>query len=189
MSSPDLADADLLRQVAEGDEAALRTLMDRHVAWLRMRLSRRVGDPDVVADVLQDTFVAVWRSASRWRGDGEVGAWIWGIAIRRLVSRLRSQAAQAAPSPVSAEVLDSAADPVISAEDEVLLAVEHGDVGMALNQLSPELRRVVQATLVDGLTTREAARMLGIPQGTVKGRLRAARSALRAQVAPVRRYS
>jgi RNA polymerase sigma-70 factor (ECF subfamily) len=60
---------------------------------------------------------------------------------------------------------------------------------MALNQLSPELRRVVQATLVDGLSTREAARMLGIPQGTVKGRLRAAKSALRAQVAPVRRYS
>lgn len=151
-----------------------------------MRLSRRVGDPDVLADVLQDTFVAVWRSAGRWRGDGEVGAWIWGIAIRRLVSRLRGHEA---PSPVSAEVLGSAADPVISAEDEVLLAVEHGDVGMALNQLSPELRRVVQATLVDGLSTREAARMLGIPQGTVKGRLRAAKSALRAQVAPVRRYS
>jgi hypothetical protein len=48
-------------------------------------------DPDVVADVLRDTFVAAWKGARRWRGDGEVAAWLWGIAVRRLVSRRRSR--------------------------------------------------------------------------------------------------
>ena len=93
----DVTDADLLRQVAHGDDAALRELFDRHAAWLQLRLQRRSSDPDLVADALQDTFVAVWRSAGTFRGDGDVGAWIWGIAIRRLISRLRVRARRRRP--------------------------------------------------------------------------------------------
>ena len=156
-------DADLLQQVARGDESALHELFDRHAAWLRLRLLRRTSDPDLVADVLQDTFVAVWSSARRYRGEGDVGAWIWGIAIRRLISKLRGHRE---PSPASAE-------------DELLVAVEHGDLGSALHRLSPELHAVVQATVLDGLTTKEAARLLGLPQGTVKSRMRAAKVQLR----------
>ena len=61
----------------------------------------------------------------------------------------------------------------------MLLGVEHGDLGRALSSLSPELRAVVQATILDGLSTREAARLLGIPQGTLKGRLRKAKAEMR----------
>ena len=61
----------------------------------------------------------------------------------------------------------------------MLLAVQYGDVGAALASLSPELRAVVQATVLDGLTTREAARLLGIPAGTVKTRMMRARAQLR----------
>jgi RNA polymerase sigma-70 factor (ECF subfamily) len=75
---------------------------------------------------------------------------------------------------------------VRSAEDELLVAVEHGDVGTALRRLSPELRAVLQATVLDGLTTREAARLLGIPAGTVKSRARTARAQLRQQLVPLR---
>jgi RNA polymerase sigma-70 factor (ECF subfamily) len=42
-----------------------------------------------VADAVQDTFVAIWQKPRSFRGDGDVAAWLWGIAIRRLVSRLR----------------------------------------------------------------------------------------------------
>ena len=73
----------------------------------------------------------------------------------------------------------SRSDRVVSAEDAVLTAVEHGDLGGAIEQLSPELRAVLQATVVDGLTTREAARLLGIPSGTVKTRMMRARHQLR----------
>jgi len=66
-----------------------------------------------------------------------------------------------------------------SAEDAVLVGIEHGDLHGALTALSPELRAVVQATVLDGLTTREAARLLGIPSGTVKTRMRRARVQLR----------
>lgn len=172
-------DATLVSAVASGDEAALRALYDRHATWLFARLLRRCGDEDLVADVLQDTFVAVWQGAARWRGEGEVAAWIWGIGLRRLVSRLRRGRA---PAPVPDDALDAASARVVSAEESVLLGVEHGDVAAALSRLSPELRAVVQATLLDGLTTREAGRLLGLPQGTVKGRVRKAKVTLRREM-------
>lgn len=71
-----------------------------------------------------------------------------------------------------------------SAEDELLQGVEHGDVGSALQTLSPELRSVLQAVVIDGLSTREAAGLLGLPQGTVKSRIRAAKSQLRKELLP-----
>ena len=72
---------------------------------------------------------------------------------------------------------------MVAAEDQVLLGVEHGDLAGALRALSPELRAVVQATVLDGLTTREAARLLGIPAGTVKTRMMRARIQLRGALA------
>src|SRR4051812_5626722 len=84
-------DPELLAALAGGDLAAMRTLYDRHAPWLAARLTRRCNDREAVADVLQDTFVALWQGAERWRGDGEVAAWLWGIAVHRLVSRLRGR--------------------------------------------------------------------------------------------------
>ena len=74
-------------------------------------------------------------------------------------------------------------DPEPSAEELVLLGIEHGDLASAMGRLSPELRAVIQATALDGLTTREAAHLLGIPQGTVKTRLVRARRELRGALA------
>ena len=72
---------------------------------------------------------------------------------------------------------------VVRAEELVLRSTEHGDLAGALRRLSPELRAVVQATVLDGLTTREAADLLGIPAGTVKTRMMRARIELRGALA------
>jgi RNA polymerase sigma-70 factor (ECF subfamily) len=167
-----LDDGELLAAVAEGDRAAFRALYDRHAPWLVLRLARRCADPGAVDEVLQDTFLAVWRGARRYRGQGEVAAWIWGIAIRRLIDHLRRRR-----TPLA--LPDEATAAEASAEERVLVGVEHGDLAGALHRLSPELRAVVQATVLDGLTTREAARLLGIPAGTVKTRMMRARAQLR----------
>ncbi|HWL37182.1 MAG TPA: RNA polymerase sigma factor [Frankiaceae bacterium] len=166
-------DDELLRAVATtGDRDALEALYRRHAPWLVARLSRRCADPGLVDEAVQDTFVAVWRTAKRWDGRGEVAAWVWGIAVRRLIDLLRKQRVP------TTFVLDVAP----SAEEQVLMGVEHGDLGGALARLSPELRAVVQATVLDGLTTREAGRLLGIPAGTVKTRMMRARAQLRQEV-------
>ena len=168
------SDADLVVAIADGDATALRALYQRHAAWLLVRLSHRCADPSIVEEVVQDTFLAVWKGARRYRGQGEVPAWIWGIGIRRLVDRLRRRRSMMLLDPVGHEP---------SAEDRVLLGIEHGDLGGALDRLSPELRAVLQATVLDGLTTREAGRALGIPPGTVKTRLMRARRELREALA------
>jgi RNA polymerase sigma-70 factor, ECF subfamily len=177
MGTPDRSrDEALLAAVADGDRAALRSLYERHAPWLTLRLARRCADPGIVEEVVQDTFVAVWNGARRYRGTGEVAAWIWGIGIRRLIDRFRRH-----PLPIPTSL--DRGGVVASAEEEVLLRVEHGDLGAALDRLSPELRAVMQATVLDGLTTREAAKLLGIPQGTVKTRLMRARHELREALA------
>jgi RNA polymerase sigma factor (sigma-70 family) len=176
-----LSDVDLLAQVAQGEEAALRELVERHSPWLLLRLRRRTSDEELALEAMHDTFVAVWRNPRAFRGEGEVGAWLWGVAIRQLVNRLRKKAA---PLPMAAQIISSLSPTVRSAEDELLVAVEHGPVGDALRTLSPELRDVLRATVVDGLSTREAAHLLGIPQGTVKSRVRIAKSRLREQLLP-----
>jgi RNA polymerase sigma factor (sigma-70 family) len=174
------ADPELLAAVADADLGAMRLLYDRHAPWLSARLTRRCNSPEAVADVLQDTFMALWNGADRWRGDGEVAAWLWGIAARRLVSRLRRHR-EALVLPL--EDVAAARPPELSAEERVLLGVEYGDLGSALLRLSPEMRAVVQAVVLDGLTTREAARLLGIPQNTVKSRLHRAKAHLRQNLA------
>lgn len=124
--------------------------------------------------------MAVWRGAGRWAGRGEVAAWIWGIGIRRLIDRLRSRPRATLPLLEPSATDPAASEP--SAEELVLLGVQYGDVGAALSQLSPELRAVMQATILDGLTTREAGRLLGIPAGTVKTRMMRARAQMREEL-------
>ena len=141
-------DETLLLAVADRDMGAFRTLYERHAGWLAIRLARRCNDRDLVADAIQDTFVAVWQKPQGFRGDGDIAAWLWGIAIRRLVSRLRTRGSVAA--------VFEKAETAPAAEDQVLLSVEYGDIGQALARLSPEMRAVIQAVVLDGLSAKEA---------------------------------
>jgi RNA polymerase sigma-70 factor (ECF subfamily) len=190
---PGASDATLLAAVGERDLDAMRALYDRHAGWLAVRLGRRCNDPDTVADAVQDTFVAVWQKPKGFRGDGDVAAWLWGIAIRRLLSRLRSRRDLAGAAGLELAGLWSAgtasagaapgSGPVPAAEDQVLLSVEYGDIGQALARLSPEMRAVIQAVVLDGLTAKEAAQLLGMPVGSVKTRLSRGKAHLRAALA------
>jgi RNA polymerase sigma-70 factor (ECF subfamily) len=166
-------DGELLEAIGARDRGALRCLFERHQPWLSARVRHRCSNPDVVAEVVQDTFLVVWRQPDKYRGDGEVAAWLWGIAIRTLLHQLRPR------KSVVEKLVQLRPDSVPSTEELVLERVEHSDVGVALRRLSPELRAVVQATVLDGLSTREAAEYLGIPAGTVKSRMSRARHELR----------
>jgi RNA polymerase sigma-70 factor (ECF subfamily) len=166
-------DAELLAAVGEADRGALHELFVRHEPWLAIRLSRRCADPTIVDTAVQDTFLTVWRKPGGWRGDGEVAAWLWGIAVRSMLHHLRPRA------NVVERLRNLRGSPMASAEEELLARVEHSDVGLAFARLSPDLQAVVQATVLAGLTTREAAALLGIPSGTVKSRMSRARTELR----------
>lgn len=176
--SLDAADeAELVRRTARGDRRAFDELYRRTSPWLAVRLRRRCADEDVVADVLQETYLAVWRAAGSFAGATVAGSavgWLWTIAANRLVDAFRRRARQ---SQVPAVALTEPTSP--AAEDEVMAARAGHDLEQALLALPAELRQVLRAMVLDGLSIRETSLLLGVPEGTVKTRARRARIALR----------
>ncbi|MFF1545300.1 RNA polymerase sigma factor [Streptomyces sp. NPDC058291] len=177
------SDGELLRAIAaDRDRHAFEELYRRYAPWLTARMRGRCADAGIVDDVVQETFLAVWRGTARHReqGSADAAGWLWRIAARRLVDAMRGDGARGRLRQALGRLRhrDEA-----SAEERVLAGVEHGDLAGALTRLSPELRAVLQATVIDGLTTREAAVLLGIPPGTVKTRALRARRQLREALA------
>lgn len=172
-------DAALLRLVVTGDAAAFGELYDRLAPMVLLRLRRRCGDEGMASDVLQETFVAVWRFADSFAGRGEVAAWVWTIAARKLIDAQRRLTVRPTEVPHDGETTEA----VVSAEDVVLSGALDGPLADAVNRLSPELRAVLRATVLDGLSMAETSDLLGIPVGTVKTRARRARHMLREALA------
>lgn len=174
-------DGMLLHRSAGGDGEAFAELYDRLAPMILLRLRRRCSDEGLVEDVLQETFTAAWRAANSWDGRGEVAAWVWTIAARRLVDAFRRRAVRASTLAwdVSDQVDSDLAGSMPSAEDQVVGELLPDHLATAVAELAPPLRAVLQATVLDGLNTREAAAFLGIAEGTVKTRAMRARNALR----------
>jgi len=175
------SDGELLRAIAaDRDRRAFEELYRRYAPWLTARLRGRCADAGIVDDIVQETFLAVWRGTARYREEGDPAGWLWRIGSRRLVDTMRGDGARGRLRSALARLRHR---DEVSAEERVLAGVEHGDLAGALTRLSPELRAVLQATVIDGLTTREAAVLLGIPPGTVKTRALRARKQLREALA------
>ncbi|WP_442916479.1 RNA polymerase sigma factor [Lentzea sp. DG1S-22] len=177
----DLDEEQLVRRVARGDRRAFEELYRRTSPWLVVRLRRRCSDEQIVAEVLQETYLAVWRAADAFAGaaaGGSAVGWLWTIAARRLIDAFRRRAHHAAP-PLAAAPRHTAP----AADEAVLDGVVGDEVGDALRRLAPELRQVLQAMVLDGLSVRETSLLLGVPEGTVKTRARRARIAMREALA------
>lgn len=169
------SDDQLLAAAGFGDRDAFEVYYRRNAPWLELRLRRRCSDPDLVIDVLQETFLAVWRAAGSYRGSGRSAGWLWTIASHRVVDAYRRRAVR----PKTGEEPEDHRVSVPSAEDVALDLSLDADLVHALERLSPELRSILQATVLDGLSVRETAVLFDIPEGTVKSRALRARRQLR----------
>ncbi len=172
-------DESLLRRVGSGDRAAFEVLYQRNAPWLAVRLRRRCRDDELAADLLQETFLSVWRMSAGFSGRGSAAGWIWTVASSRLVDAHRRRAVR---PRVTGDVQPDVGT-VASAEERALVNEYDDRLAAALAQLSPELRAVLQATVLDGLSTRETSVLLGVPEGTIKTRAMRARRILREQLA------
>lgn len=185
--APDNAatDWELIQAAGQGDRAAFGELYDRHATWLRLRLTRRCASREVAEDVVQELFVGIWQQRTTMRREGDVAAWLWCVASRRLIDHHRNGGARQRlwGRLVGRYTRNRTSS---SAEDELLAGGAHGDVAQAVGELPEELRRVLQVTVLDGLSTAEAAAVLGVPAGTVKTRAMRARARLRATLAAAR---
>ena len=166
----------LIAAIAAGDDTALRTLFARHAPWLAARLRSALPAPDV-EDVLQETFLAVWRGAGGYRPQGAAGGWLWGVARRQaaLFLRRRGPAELMLPAVIAADRRQTC-DP---AEAAVSRADIDGAVGVLGPVGSPD-REVWRLMYVEDRPVAEVAELMGVPEGTVKSRAHRARRLLRA---------
>ncbi len=159
-------DDELIAVLAAGDDTALRELFMRHAPWLAARLRAVLPPPDV-EDVLQETFLAVWRGASGYRPQGASQAWIWVIARNQAALLLRRR------GPVTATLEDIP----LAGLDPAEAALARADIAAALSGPDGGLLRLMY---VEDRPVAEVAALLGVPAGTVKSRAHRARRMLRA---------
>lgn len=170
------SDLQLVKAVALGDRQALSDLYLRYSRPLLHYLTHFTSDRGVAEELLQDTLVAVWKSAYSYRGEASVQAWLFGIARRRACKRLRRVEP---PLAEATELLDLPA-PDLEPETALLASVARDEIIAALGRLVPIHREVLLLTFVHGLAYAETADILGVPVGTIKSRLSNARRSLRA---------
>ena len=108
--TPLVTDEDLVRRTRDGDQAAFRQLMDRHLRMVRRLALNVLYDADEAEDVAQETFVAIWKNSDKWEsGSSRFTTWLHRVAVNKAIDARRRR--RATPQPV--EVIVSAADAAI----------------------------------------------------------------------------
>ncbi len=164
------ADRILLQQVASGDEKALTALYEKYGQRLYAYAFSLCGDPAGADDALQETLIAVWRSAGHFRGEGRVIAWLLRIVHHQSVKNLRRR-----PQTISTELAETIASAQPLPEEKLQSELRAGQVREAMRQLSSEHRAVLELIFFQKLNYEEAAMVCGCPLGTVKSRVNQAR--------------
>jgi RNA polymerase sigma-70 factor (ECF subfamily) len=166
-----VADEDLISLVGAGDSGAFAALYDRHGRAAYSLSYKVMGDRQAAEDLAQDAFLKVWRSASGYRHErGSVRTWILTIVHNRGIDLLRSSASRRRTRD-EAKTEAPRSEP---SEDFAEAWGNHrrGQVLEALRDLPHAQREVLALVHFSGLTQTEVSERLGLPLGTVKGRVR-----------------
>lgn len=184
MSEPSVDD-ELLRRASGGDREAFEVFVDRAAPSVWRLVRRLTADDATAEDALQETFVAAWRAAPTWRGDGSAGAWLRGLARRHAARTWRRRAGEPTRMEPLADLALAAGwgtDPEVAASR----AEDRRRLLHALASLSPDDQDVLTRCDLEGVAPVDLATELGLPSGTVRVRRHRARlrllAALRQEV-------
>jgi RNA polymerase sigma-70 factor, ECF subfamily len=166
-----LADEELLSLVGMGDAEAFAVLYDRHSRPAYSLAYRMMGEKQAAEDLLQDAFLKVWRGADTYRAErASVRTWVLSIVHNRGIDQLRSLASRRRTQ----ERVEASAPRVQPSEafTQAWRNTRREQVREALGALPPEQLKTLELAYFSGYTHVEISELLGVPLGTVKGRMR-----------------
>ena len=172
-------DEELISLVEEGNADAFAALYDRHSRAAYSLAHRMMGERQAAEDLAQDAFVRVWRGAGGYRAQrGSVRTWILSIVHNRGIDQLRSSASRRRTQE-RVEATAPRSQPS-EAFAETWRNSQREQVREALDTLPQEQLKILELAYFSGYTHVEIAHLLGVPLGTVKGRMRLGLQKLRA---------
>lgn len=168
------SDEVLISRIASGDRLAMQVLFARHHVRVYRFVLRLVRNEATAEDLISEVFLDVWRQAAKFEGRSAVSTWMLSIARFKALTALRRRPEQELDDDMAAAIEDHSDDP------EVTLAKK--DKGAVLREclsaLSAEHREVVDLVYYHEKSVEEVARIVGIPEATVKTRMFYARKKL-----------
>src|SRR5918998_1200639 len=178
-----LADEEVMHLVQDGDPRAFELVFGRHGGAAFSLAYRMLGDRTNAQDVSQEAFLSIWRSKMRYQADrGSVRTWVLGIVHHRAIDALRRNLVHARRR-TSAEGIEERFEATERTDVEVARREEARGVRAALATLPAEQSRVIELAYFGGFSHSKIADMLGMPIGTVKGRMRLGLDKLRRELA------
>ena len=172
----------LAARLAAGDEQALADVWDRYAPVVYGHARRLTRDASIAEDVTQEVFVTLWQHPERFDPErGSLRAYLGVHAHRRAIDALRRNVRRAAREQRHHRLHPNGGCPPVDSTDATSMA---DAVREAIGRLPTEQRQAVELAYFGGLTHRELAATLGIPEGTVKSRLRLAQGKLQSWLDP-----
>ncbi len=169
----------LIARIIAGDRLAGRALYDTHAPRVYSLAYRLSGDAEKAREVTQDTFIRAFSRLSQFRGDAAFSTWLHRIVVSVVSNSRRSEVRfgreVALDEASSVEVSAPEADPDLKE-----------CIARAVDRLSDAYRTTLIMHDIEGYTHAEIAGILGVPEGTSKSRLSAARAQLRQDLAAFR---
>jgi RNA polymerase sigma-70 factor, ECF subfamily len=169
--------------VERREPAAFEIVFDRHGGAAYSLAYRIVGDRARAEDITQEAFLSLWRSGARYdRARGSVRTWLLGIVRNRAIDLLRRDVLEAPRLAFEEEMAERRLSRE-ETDEEALRRDAARQVRGALKELPADQLRVVELAYFGGMTHSEIAEMLGMPLGTVKGRMRLGLEKIRTRLA------
>jgi RNA polymerase sigma-70 factor (ECF subfamily) len=168
------SDAALIKRVAAGDRLAMQTLFARHRVAVYRWLLRLVNEEALAEDLLSEVFLDVWRQAASFKARASVSTWLLAIARYKALSARRRRTHVEWDDDLALSVADPADGPDLVLEKKTQAEL----VRQCLARLSPEHSEVIDLVYYHEKSVEEVARIVGIPEATVKTRMFYARKNL-----------
>jgi RNA polymerase sigma-70 factor (ECF subfamily) len=179
-----LADEELMPLIGEKDPDAFAVFYDRHGGVAYSLAYRIVGERGAAEDVTQEAFISIWRSGARYdAARGSVRTWMLGVVRNRAIDALRSKAGRAPKLDFDDDSILEHRPAEQLTDSEALRRETAQEVRGALDELPGEQSKVIQLAYFGGFSHSEIAVMLGVPLGTVKGRMRLGLEKIRGELA------